>query len=44
MIYNPISYIQRISKIHMFQNDIVLQVSIEWVTKNIKFDPNVLNY
>jgi hypothetical protein len=45
MIYNPNNYIQRIfKKIHMLQNDIVLQVSIEWVTKNIEFDPNLLNY
>jgi len=43
MIYNHINSIQRISKeINMLETNIVLQVSILCVVKNIKFDPNLL--
>jgi hypothetical protein len=43
MIYNDINFIQKISKeINMSKSNIVLQVTIQWVVKNIIFFPKLL--
>jgi hypothetical protein len=43
MIYNHINFIQKISKeINMSKTNIVLQVTIQWVVKNINFFPKLL--